>query len=279
MLGAICGDILGSSCEFDEVKYEDISDIILFQETAHFTDDTVLTCAVADWLVNDIHKSYYDDEQLRKSLAEKFVYWTKCNLEREMAYGFNYMQWFHKANLIQEYEPINSYGNGSSMRVSPVAWAFDTLEETLRFAKISADVMHNHPEGEKGAMCIAAAIFLARKGFDKQYIKDFLIRAFGYEKIYKSVAEPRDTCEWNCICQETVPMAVAAFLESQDYESAIRLGISYGCDCDTVACMTGAIAEAYYGGVPKEITEFCKSKMSNEILKLLEKFDKRAMKS
>lgn len=272
MLGAICGDTLGSTVEFEETKYDDLSKVILFRETDHFTDDTVLTCAVADWLLHDIHKDYYNDEKLRKSLAKRFVFWTRWSDIPKMAYGFNYLQWCYKAELIQEYDPINSYGNGAGMRVSPVGWYFETLEETLRFAKISADVTHNHPEGEKGAMCIAAAVFLARNGFDKEYIKDYLVRAFGYEKITQSAAELRDAGKWDSTCQETVPMAVVAFLESDDYESAVRLAISYGSDADTVACMAGAIAEAYYGGVPETIAGFCKSKMPDEILTLISNF-------
>ena len=182
------------------------------------------------------------------------------------------MQWFFKAELIQEYEPINSYGNGSGMRVSPVGWFFDTMEETIRFAKLSADVTHNHPEGQKGAMCIAAAIFLARKGKTKEEIKDYLLRAFGYELLNKTVSELRQNCSWSSICQDTVPMAVVAFLESEDYESAVKNAISYGSDSDTIACMTGAIAEAYYGKTPKNISDFCLSKIPLKQQMLIKEF-------
>ena len=272
MLGAICGDILGSTIEFEETKYDDISKIRLFLETNHITDDTVLTCAVADWLLNDIKEKYFDDEYLRKSLSQKFVKWTRWSAIREMAYGHSYIQWFFKAELIQEYAPINSYGNGSGMRVSPVGYFFDTIEETMRFAKLSADVTHNHPEGEKGAMCIAAAIFLSRKGYDKKYIKDYLVRAFGYEKINEDIAQLRKDCKWSCTCQDTVPLAVVAFLESEDYESAIRNAMSYGSDADTIACMAGAIAEAYYGKVPLNIKAFCYTKIPEKQRNLIEKF-------
>lgn len=185
-----------------------------------------------------------------------------------MAYGLN-IQWFYKAELIQEYAPIRKWFRYAHKSCWVV---FDTLEETLRFAKISSDVTHNHPEGEKGAMCIAAAVFLARKGFDKQYIKDYLVRAFGYKKIMSSVAQIRASCKWVATCQETVPMAVVAFLESSDYESAIRLAMSFGCDGDTVACMAGAIAEAYYNSISKEIIEFCTPKMPDAVLTVLEEF-------
>ena len=272
MLGAICGDILGSPYEFEEIKYEDISKINMFLETNHITDDSVLTFAVADWLLNDIEKDYYNDEKLKESLAKRFVYWTRWSAVKEMAYGTNYMQWFFKAELIQEYEPINSYGNGSGMRVSPVGWFFDTMEETMRFAKLSADVTHNHPEGEKGAMCIAAAIFLARKGKTKKEVKDYLLRAFGYELLNKTVSELRESCTWSSICQDTVPMAVVAFLESEDYESTIRNALSYGSDSDTIADMAGAIAEAYYNNIPEHIKIFCLSKIPEDPKKLIEQF-------
>ena len=272
MLGAICGDILGSTNEFKDKKYSDISHIRLFHESDRITDDTILTCAVADWLLHDIQKNYNDDEALKRALAKRFVYWIKNNEPRDKAYGFRFMQWFYKADLVQEYDPINSFGNGSGMRVSPVGWFFDTLEETLRFAKISAAVTHNHPEGEKGAMCIAAAVFLARKGFDKKYIKDYLVRTFDYKKIMKDVAQIRASWEWDSTCQETVPLAVAAFLESSDFESAVRLAISFGCDSDTVACMAGAIAEAYYNSISNEIIEFCTSRIPDTVLTVLEEF-------
>ena len=172
--------------------------------------------------------------------------------------------------MIGDYTPINSYGNGAGMRVSPVGWYFDTMEETLRFAKLSADVTHNHPEGEKGAMCIAAAIFLARTGKTKQEIKEYLYNTFHYEELNKSVATLRENCSWSEICQDTVPMSVVAFLESKDYSSAIKLAISYGSDSDTIADMAGAIAEAYYGKISEElpniILEICMefNKVKNE---------------
>lgn len=274
MLGAIYGDVLGSMMEFSEKKHQDLSKIQLFQTDSHITDDSVLTCAVADWLLHDIKHYYYDDEKLRLLLAKKFVYWTRWSADIEIAYGISYIDWFFKAEQEEVYDPINSYGNGSAMRVSPIGWFFDTIEETMRFAKISADVTHNHPEGEKGAMAIAASVFLARKGYDKAYIKDFIVRAFGYEKINKSIKDLRDSCTRNCTCQETVPLAIAAFSESTDYEHAIRLAISFGCDADTVACMAGAVAEAYYKHIPQKINDFCQKQIPEEIEKLEKQFRK-----
>ena len=161
------------------------------------------------------------------------------------------------------------------MRVSPVGWYFDTLEETMRFAKISSDVTHNHPDGEKGAMCIAAAVFLARTGKTKSEIKDFLLRAFGYTLLNKTVKELREGCSWSERCQDTVPMAIVAFLESEDYESTIKNAISYGSDADTIADMAGAVAEAYYGEIPKHISDFCMSKIPQKQRDLISAFYKK----
>lgn len=275
MLGAICGDILGSTYEFEEKKYHNLDDIKLCLETDTFTDDTVLTLAVADWLLNDIRECYYNDEALKLALAKQFVKYSMHTFKEDdgnLGFGGSYFKWCIKADLIQEFTPYNSYGNGSGMRVSPVGWFFDTIEETLRFAKISADVTHNHPEGQKGAMCIAAAIFMARNGNTKQQIKNYLLRAFGYDLLNKNVAELRDKCSWSEICQDTVPMAIVAFLESNDYETAIKNAISYGSDSDTIADMAGAIAEAYYGEIPSQITDFAISKIPQKQRNLISEF-------
>jgi ADP-ribosylglycohydrolase len=281
MYGAIIGDILGSSYEFEEIKFDNVSphtkslyDIPLCIDSDHFTDDTVLTLAVMDWLLHDIKKDYYDDEALKTSLAKRFVQWTGFYRDREIAYGLSYLDFFYRAELIQEYIPQNSCGNGSAMRVSPVGWFFDTMEETLRFAKLSADVTHNHPEGQKGAMCIAAAVFLARHGKSKYEIRDYLTRAFGYSKLNKSVLDLRKYYERVCTCQDTVPESVVCFLESDDYESAIRLAISFGGDTDTMAAMSGSIAEAFYNRVPDELISYSKMKLTKEAVFLVEKFYK-----
>ena len=273
MWGAIFGDVLGSTEEFGETKYDDLYSISIFEKDAHITDDSVLTCAVADWLLHDIDKNFYCDDYLRLSLAKRFVHWTRWSADIEMAYGNSYIDWFLRAEKEGKYDPINSYGNGSAMRVSPVGWYFDTLEETLRFAKLSADVTHNHPEGEKGAMAIAASVFLARNGYQKTDMKDFALRSFGYEKILKSAKQLRDDSRWVCTCQETVPLAIVAFLESTDYESAIRLAFSFGCDVDTVACMAGAIAEAYYKHIPKAIEDFCQKQIPQEVVDIVAAFN------
>lgn len=275
MLGAICGDILGSTYEYEKKKYCDLDSIKLCLDTDNFTDDTALTFAVADWLLNDIEKCYYNDDDLKLALGKQLLKYSMHTFKEDegnLGFGGSYFQWCAKADLIQEFAPYNSFGNGSGMRVSPVGWFFDTMEETLRFAKISADVTHNHPEGQKGAMCIAAAIFLARNGKTKHEIKEYLLRAFGYDLLKKTVAEHRDECSWSEICQDTVPMSVVAFLESDDYETAIKNAISYGSDSDTIADMAGAIAEAYYKKIPKHICDFCLAKIPLREQKLIEVF-------
>lgn len=282
MLGAIVGDVLGSSYEFEEMKFdwvlphnENLKDIPLFNDDDQFTDDTVLSLAVADWLLHDIQKNYYDDEKLKIALEKRMVWWTQFYREREIAYGLSYLDFFYRTELIQEYIPQSSCGNGSAMRVSPVGWFFDTVEETMRFAKISADVTHNHSEGQKGAMCIAAAIYLARKGRRKDEIRDYLIRAFGYAKLNESVLDLRKIYERVCTCQDTVPESVVCFLESDDYESAVRLAISFGGDTDTMAAMSGGIAEAYYGQVSPDLLSYAKGKLTSEALELCKEFYKR----
>lgn len=275
MLGAICGDVLGSTYEFEEKKYNDLNNIKLCLDSDDFTDDTALTLAVADWLLNDIEKCYYNDDELKLALGKQLLKYSMHTFkenEGNLCFGRSYYQWCAKADLIQEFTPYNSFGNGSGMRVSPVGWFFDTIEETLRFAKISSDVTHNHPEGQKGALCIAAAIFLARNGKTKAEIKDYLIRAFGYDLLKKNVAELRNQCLWSVICQDTVPMAIVAFLESDNYETAIKNAISYGSDSDTIADMAGAVAEAFYGEIPAYISDFCLSKLPIKQQELVTEF-------
>ena len=280
IFGAICGDILGSTFEFEEKKYSNPDEIDLFRDESSFTDDTILTLAVTEWLLNDIN-NYEDDEYFKEKLAKRMVdYVCKKYKNKVLGYGASFWQWCNKMFLTKEYEPpYNSYGNGSAMRVSPVGWFFDTMEETMRFAKISADVTHNHPEGEKGAMCIAAAVFLARKGKSKQEIKEHLISAFGYTQLDFSAKALRNSCSYSTSCQETVPLAVVAFLESTDFESAVRIAISFGSDSDTIAAMAGAIAEAYYKEIPLHISrDFCKYKLDKESRMLCKTFFDRVRK-
>ncbi len=231
MLGAIVGDIIGSVHEFNAPKSTAFP---LFVPQSNFTDDTVLTIAVADCLLTGA------------GYVDKFHEYANAYPNR--GYGGGFMQWIDSGSR----EPYNSWGNGAAMRVSPVAFTFESLDEVLREAKASAEVTHNHPQGIRGAQATAAATFLARQGASKQVIRREIETRFGYD-LGRSVDEIRPTYHFNESCQGTVPEALAAFLDSDDYEHAIRLAVSLGGDADTLACITGGIAAPYYGGVPKEI--------------------------
>jgi len=231
MLGAIAGDIIGSVHEGTGIKTKDFP---LFVPQSQFTDDTVLTVAVADCLLTGA------------SYVDKFHEYTRTYSNR--GYGLRFLHWVHRGSR----EPYNSWGNGSAMRVSPVAFAFDTLEEVRSEARASAEVTHNHPEGVRGAEATAVATFLARQGASKPDIREVVERQFGYD-LSHTIATIRPTYEFDESCQGTVPQAISAFLESEDYEDAVRLAISLGGDADTLACIAGGIAGAFYGGVPQHI--------------------------
>lgn len=233
MLGAIAGDIIGSVHEHMCGKSMDFP---LFVERSCFTDDSVLTVAVAECLVTGA------------SYADKFREYTLTYPGR--GYGARFYEWVIRGNGM----PYNSWGNGSAMRVSPVAFAFEDLEAVVLEAGRSAAVTHNHPEGVRGAKATAAATFLARKGTSKAEIRKVIASRFDYD-LGRPIAEIRETYDFNESCQGTVPEAITAFLESEDYEHAVRLAISLGGDADTLACITGGIAAAFYGGVPKHIAE------------------------
>ncbi len=231
MLGAIAGDIIGSVYEWNNIKKTDFP---LFDKDCFFTDDSVLTVAVADCLLHGL-----DYVSTFKKYARIYP---------DAGYGGTFSRWMMSKNSA----PYNSWGNGSAMRVSPIGFAFDTLDETLVNAKRSAEVTHNHPEGIKGAQSTAAAIFLARNGKSKDEIRDYIETNFHYD-----LSEPLDSIrkwyKFDVSCQGTVPPAIIAFIESNDFEDAIRKAISIGGDSDTVACVTGGIAHAFYGEVPKHI--------------------------
>ena len=234
MLGAIYGDIAGSIYAFDNIKTTQFD---LLSENTEFTDDSVLTIAVADWLLKGDHSHAALVTQLRY-YAQQFPYIMGD-------YGTMFKQWIHQGGT----EPYGSYGNGSAMRVAAVGWAFSTLEETEEMAKRSAEVTHNHREGIKGAQATAAAIFMARQGKSKEEIKQYISQHFDYN-LSMSCDDIRPTYHFKSSCQGTVPPAIVAFLDSHDFESAIRLAISLGGDSDTLAAITGGIAEAFYGMQP-----------------------------
>ncbi|MDB5353099.1 MAG: hypothetical protein JWN86_4346 [Planctomycetota bacterium] len=231
MIGAIAGDIIGSVHEWAETK---VKRFPLFVPGSRFTDDTVLTVAVAETLLRggDYVSAFHDYYHAHptRGFGGSFHHWAQSRDRR----------------------PYNSWGNGSAMRVSPVGYAFETIDEVLTEAQRSAEVTHDHPEGIRGAQATAAAIFLARTGQDKPAIKSYVETTFGYD-LSKTLDEIRPSYAFEVSCQQSVPQSIIAFLESTDYEDAVRNAISLGGDADTMACIAGGIAEAFYGGIPAEI--------------------------
>jgi len=252
MLGAIAGDVIGSVHEFLGEKTREFP---LFVEESRFTDDTVLSIAVADCLLTG------------SSYVDKFRHYAKSYPDR--CYGIGFWHWVESGSR----QPYNSWGNGAAMRVSPIAFAFETLEEVLKEAKASAEVTHNHPEGVRGAQAAAAATFLARKGEAKDNIRRQIEDRFGYD-LSRTTAMIRKTYSFTESCQETVPEAITAFLDSGDYEDAVRLAVSLGGDADTLACITGGIAGAFYGGVPHSIAVPALALLDDELRKTVKRFCK-----
>ncbi len=250
MIGAIAGDIIGSIYEFDQIKTKDFP---LFDDRCTFTDDTVLTVAVADAILSG--GSYLDS--IRR-IGRKYP---------DSGYGGRFICWL----LSDDYSPYNSWGNGSAMRVSPVGFAFSNEKDVLEQARKSAEITHNHPEGIKGAEATTLAVFLARTGSGKETIRARITDQFGYN-LDRTVDDIRPSYRFNESCQETVPEAIVAFLDSDSYEDAIRNAVSLGGDSDTLACITGGIAEAFYGGVPDEITTRAKEILPPDLLKISKKF-------
>lgn len=243
MLGSVIGDIVGSIYEFSNIKTKDFE---FFQNRMEFTDDSILTLATADWLLNG------------GNVAEYYVKYGNKYPHPMGGYGTRFIQWL--CNSLDDIEPpYNSCGNGSAMRVGPVGWAFETKEETLAAAKKSAECTHNHPEGIKGAQATALAIFMARKGHSKEEIKNIISTEFNYD-LSLTVEELRPIYSWKGmnnngnagICQETVPQALICALDAISFEDAVRNAISIGGDSDTLGCITGSIAEAIYG-IPEDI--------------------------
>jgi len=231
MLGAIAGDVIGSVHEGAGTKTKEFP---LFVPESTFTDDTVLTVAVAESLLRP--RDYVD------ALHDYF------HAYPNVGYGFTFLRWC----IAKGREPYNSWGNGSAMRVSAVAYARDTLDDVLEEAKRSAEVTHNHEHGIRGAQATAAAIFLARTGSSKDHIRRFTEETFDYF-LDETLADLRPTYSFDVSCQGSVPQSIIAFLESNSYEDAVRNAISLGGDADTMACIAGGIAEAFYGGVPEDI--------------------------
>ncbi len=250
MRGAIIGDIIGSRFEKNNVKSKDFE---LFTKESRYTDDTVLTIAIADCILNS--KDY---ESTVKKYGRNYPF---------AGYGGTFKKWL--AGIIRG--PYNSWGNGSAMRVSPIGFAFDNEEKILEEAKRSAEITHNHEEGIKGAQAIAMSIFLARTGKTKQEIKDYIEYEFGYD-LSRTIEGIRPNYEFDVSCQGSVPESIIAFLESENFEDAIRNAISIGGDSDTIASMTGAISEAFYKSISEELIEKMNEIIPDNFRKIIEEF-------
>jgi ADP-ribosylglycohydrolase len=253
MLGAIIGDIIGSVHEGIDTKTKDFP---LFVPRSIFTDDSVLTVAVADWILTgqdltDLLQAYY-----------------------RIYPGRGYGGMFHQWALEKRRTPYNSFGNGSAMRVSPIGFAFDTIEDVLLWAERSSAVTHNHPEGIRGAQATAAAVYYARRVRDRDQIRRLLESLFGYN-LSTTLDQIRPAYCFDETCQGTVPQALIAFLESTSYEDAIRNAISLGGDADTLACITGGVAEAFYGGIPQDLASSAKQVLNPSLIDVIRRFRSR----
>ncbi len=250
MIGAIAGDIIGSVYEFSPYKAKDFP---LFGEGCQFTDDSVLTVAIAQAILTN---GDYRGRAL--GFGRRYP---------NAGYGSGFRRWLRT----QDPRPYYSFGNGSAMRVSPVGFAFETVDDVLREAARSAEFTHNHPEGLKGAQATALAIFLARTAHDKDLVRKEISSRFEYD-LSRTVDEIRPSYGFDETCQRTVPEAVIAFLDSESYEDAVRSAVSLGGDADTLACITGGIAEAFYGPVPADIREKVQEILTPELWGITRKF-------
>lgn len=257
MIGAIAGDIIGSIFEHRPHKSVDFP---LFNPYSRFTDDTVMMLAVARALME---KSSYGEEM--KELGRKYP---------KAGYGGTFIGWLFE----DEIKPYNSWGNGSAMRVCPIGLYFNSDEQVLREAKATAEISHNHPEGIKGAQSVALAIWMANEGAGKEDIRNRINTEFDYD-LDRSVEEIRPGYRFDVSCQGSVPEAIIAFLDSSDYESAVRLAVSLGGDADTQACIAGGIAEAYYGNIPEAIQREVRGRLPADLLEILEEFLNRPPRS
>ena len=254
MIGAIIGDVIGSRFEFHNHLSKEFE---FLASGCEYTDDTVMTCAVAQGLM-DSKEDFSDLSETTvaamQHIGRQFPY---CG------YGARFVNWMFTDNP----QPYNSCGNGSAMRVAAAGWLFDDLDTTRKVARWTSEVTHNHPEGVKGAEATASAIFMARNGSSKEEIKDYIISEFDYD-LSRTCDEIRPNYYHVESCQETVPEAIAAFMEGNDFEDVIRTAVSLGGDCDTLTCIAGSIAEAYYG-VPEELKKKCENRLPVDMLETL----------
>ena len=260
IIGAIAGDVIGSAYEFNPTRDHDFE---LFTPKSTFTDDTVLTMANALWLLEDEQHTH---EKLIRIMLDL------CRRYPDRGYGGRFARWIHDSDP----QPYNSFGNGSAMRVSPVGYYAQTLDEALALAQISAEVTHNHPEGIKGAQATAAAIFLARKGKEKWGIREYIEKTFHYD-LSRTLEEIRPSFTFDETCQRTVPEAITCFMEGKDYEDVVRLSVALAGDADTIAAIAGSISSAV-DEVPNAISQPSISLLSEEFCTTLLRFNELAAK-
>ena len=267
MYGAIIGDIIGSVFEFDAPGWTKNFPLFVdgfYTRGSHFTDDTVMTVAVMEALMNAGRDA--DAETIREECIRSMQKWGRSY--PDAGYGSRFIYWVHS----KDPKPYGSYGNGSAMRVSAAGWLYDTVERTREVARATAEVSHNHPEGIKGAECTAAVMFLARTGASKVEIKDYVVKEFGYD-ISRNVDELRPLHDHVESCQDSLPKALASFFEGVSYEDTVRNAVSLGGDTDTLAAIAGAMADAMYG-IPDDIIAEGRARLPKDLLNVVEKFAK-----
>ena len=270
-LGALIGDTVGSIYEFDNIKSPDFQP--LFDKQANYTDDSIMTIAVADWLSST--------DRSQSALEDKLVSWAKKYPCPMGGYGGGFSRWLFAPQLLADYSredmtysrslerhPYNSWGNGSAMRASACGWAAYTFRDAMELGKRSAEITHNHLEGIKGAQAVAVAIWMAHRGDSKETIRESIEETFGYD-LHHTCDEIRPSYGWEASCQGTVPPALIAFFDSHDFESAIRLAVSLGGDSDTLACITGGIAHAFYDDIPEYIIEEMRLRLPREFWEVM----------
>lgn len=263
MYGAILGDMIGAPYEFD--RGNKTKDFEMFNDRVCFTDDSVMTIAVADALMRISNDA--DDDDVKMAVIQSMQKWGKKY--PRAGHGQRFFFWLGKKNP----QPYGSWGNGSAMRVSSVGWLYNSLEETRKYARLTAEVTHNHPEGIKGAEAVASAIFMARNGASKDEIKKYIIQEFDYD-LSRTCDEIRPGYHHIESCQETVPEALTAFMEGADFEDVVRTAVSLGGDCDTLTCIAASIAEAFYG-LPDNMKDECRKRLPKDMLGILDRFDER----
>lgn len=277
-LGAIIGDTVGSVYEFANTKRTDFP---LFSLGSDYTDDSIMTIAVAGWLACT--------DRSEAALESQLVFWAQNYPCPMGGYGGGFERWLFRPERLGDFteegypelsgktqrHPYNSWGNGSAMRASACGWTATSLDEALDLGKRSAEITHNHPEGIKGAQAVATAIYMARQGESKEAIRDYIEQQFGYD-LQHTCEELRPVYGWEASCQGTVPPAIIAFLDSTDFESAIRLAVSLGGDSDTLACITGGMAQAYYNEIPDSIIAEMQKRLPKEFWEVMEKLAENA---